>query len=230
MKKMEIEYNTSRNELVMPEYGRHVQLMIEHAKTLTDLDRRQVFVEKIVDLMYIMNPQSRNVEDYRERLWKHVFRIAGYDLEGITPTHGPIPDPAKDKKKPEQIPYSASEARFRHYGHYVQLLMKKAMELEDGPVKDGMVAAISSYMKLAYRTWNREHFVSDDLIKGDLLALSDGKLSLPDEVAIENLNPNPNHRRNAPQQQQQHRSNQGGKRQGGGQQQRSNKNKNWKRK
>lgn len=223
MRKMEIEYNTSRDELVMPEYGRHVQLMIQQAKTIPDLQRKQAFVEKIVDLMYIMNPQSRSVEDYRERLWKHVFRISGYDLDGVVPTHGPIPDPENDRKKPEPIAYPESEARFRHYGHYIQVLIQKAKEMEDGPVKEGLVASISSYMKLAYKTWNKDYYVSDDIIKGDLVALSDGRLSMPDEVAIENLSPAGPPKRNGPPQQQRGQQ-QGGKGQG------QKRKKNWKRK
>ena len=189
MRKMEIEYNTSRNELVMPEYGRHVQLMVEEAKRLTDNAHRQAFVEKIVELMYIMNPQQREVEDYQDRLWKHVFRISGYDLEGVMPPNGIIPTPENDRKKPQAIEYPGTQLRFRHYGHYIQELIKKAKELEDGPIKEGLVASIGSYMKLAYKTWNRDHYVSDDVIKNDLVALSGGILSMPDEMAIENLTP-----------------------------------------
>lgn len=224
MRKMEIEYNTSRDELVMPEYGRHVQLMIQQAKTITDPQRKQVFVEKIVDLMYIMNPQSRGVEDYRERLWKHVFRIADFDLDNVSPTQGPLPTRENDIKKPEPIEYPESEARFRHYGHYIQLLIQKAKEMEDGPVKEGLVAAISSYMKLAYKTWNRDYYVSDDIIKSDLVALSDGKLSMPNEVAIENLSPAGPPKRNGGPQQQGRGGQQGGKGQG------QKRKKNWKRK
>jgi hypothetical protein len=189
MRKMEIEYNTSRNELVMPEYGRHVQLMVEEAKSLTDNAHRQAFVEKIVDLMYIMNPQDRDIEDYRDRLWKHVFRISKYNLEGVMPPNGIIPTPESDKKIPDAVEYPGTQMRFRHYGHYIQELIKKAKELEDGPIKEGLVAAIGSYMKLAYKTWNRDHYVSDDVIKNDLVVLSGGILSMPDEMAIENLTP-----------------------------------------
>ncbi len=219
---MEIEYNTSRDELIMPEYGRHVQQMIQFAKTIPDLEQRQAYVEKIVELMYIMNPQSRGVEDYRERLWKHAFRIAGYDLNGVVPPNGIIPTSENDVKIPEPISYPESEARFRHYGHLIQVLIKKAKDMEDGPVKEGLVASIGSYMKLAYRTWNRDHYVSDDVIKADLVALSDGKLSIPGEVAIENLDPGGTvqGKRNGPPQQQQRGQQGGGKK----------KKKGWKRK
>ncbi|HRD80198.1 MAG: DUF4290 domain-containing protein [Saprospiraceae bacterium] len=222
MRKMDIEYNTSRNELVMPEYGRHVQLMVEEAKRLTDNAHRQAFVEKIVDLMYIMNPQQREVEDYRDRLWKHVFRIAGYDLEGVMPPNGIIPTPENDIKRPDHIEYPGTQLRFRHYGHYIQELIKKAKQMEDGPIKEGLVASIGSYMKLAYKTWNKDHYVSDDVIKNDLVTLSGGILSMPDEMAIENLTPMGPPKKSSPQNQR------GQQQQGGG---KSNKKKKvWKRK
>jgi len=189
MRKMEIEYNTSRDELIMPEYGRHVQQMIQYAKTIEDPELRQAYVDKIVDLMYIMNPQGREIEDFRERLWKHAFRIGEYDLPDVLPPNGVIPTSEADIKKPEAIEYPESQARFRHYGHYVQDLIKKAKTTEEAYIKAGLIGSITAYMKLAYKTWNRDHYVSDEVIKADLLALSDGKLSLPDDVAIENLNP-----------------------------------------
>jgi hypothetical protein len=234
MKKMEIEYNTSRSELIMPEYGRHVQLMVEYAKTIEDLSRRQSFVEKIVELMYIMNPQSRGAEDYRERLWKHVFRIGSYELDGVVPLVGALPTKENDRKTPEKVPYSSAQVRFRHYGHHIQSLIASAINLEEGPIREGLIAAIAAYMKLAYKTWNKDLNVGDETIKNDLKALSNGKLSMSPEASIEDLNPNPQQlKKGAPQppQHQQPRSqqhnNQQGKRQG---QQRNNKNKPWKRK
>jgi hypothetical protein len=234
MRKMEIEYNTSRAELIMPEYGRHVQLMVEYAKTIEDVNRRQAFVEKIVELMYIMNPQSRGIEDYKERLWKHVFRIGSYELDGVVPIVGPLPTIENDRNAPEKVPYSSAQVRFRHYGQHIQSLIARAIDMEDGPVKDGLIASIAAYMKLAYKTWNKDFNVTDETIKSDLQALSGGKLAMAPELSIEDLNPNPTQlKKGAPQppQHQQPRSqqhnNQQGKRPG---QQRNNKNKPWKRK
>lgn len=224
MRKMEIEYNTSRDELIMPEYGRHVQQMIQYAKTIEDLELRQAYVDKIVELMYIMNPQGREVEDFRERLWKHAFRIGEYDLQGVMPPNGLIPSPENDLKKPEAIEYPESQARFRHYGHYVQELIKKAKETDDPFVKEGLIGSVTAYMKLAYKTWNREHYVSDEIIKADLVTLSEGKLSMPDDVPIENLNPVglPSSKKQG--QHQQYKGQQGG------QSSNKKKKKNWKRK
>lgn len=196
MESFDLEYNSARENLVIPEYGRNVQKLIDHAKTIEDLEFRQAFVEKIVDLMQQMHPQSRNMDDYREKLWKHVFRIAEYDL-GVTPPDGLEIKKSEIEKRPEMIDYPEFEAKYRHYGHNVQRLIKKALSMEPGPKKDGFVGVIGSYMKLAYRTWNKEHYVSDDIIKSDLESLSNGMLSLKDSVSIDNLS-NSNRRRKRP--------------------------------
>jgi hypothetical protein len=197
MELFDLEYNSARENLVIPEYGRNVQKLIDYAKTIEDPKYRQAFVEKIVDLMQQMHPQSRNMDDYREKLWKHVFRIADYDLEGVIPPDGQVIKKSEVEKRPEMIDYPEFEAKYRHYGHNVQRLIKKALSMEPGPKKDGFVAVIGSYMKLAYRTWNKEHYVSDDIIKADLESLSNGQLSLKDSVSIDNLS-HSNRRRKRP--------------------------------
>ncbi len=183
---LNMEYNSQRELLIIPEYGRNVQRLILHGKEIEDPEERQEFIEKVVLLMQQMHPQNRNIEDYKERLWKHVFRIAEYDLE-VSPPSGIIPTPEDYKKQPEKIAYPNSEAKFRHYGNNVQQLINKALEMEEGPKLQGFIKVIGSYMKLAYKTWNREHFVSDEVIRENLLTLSNGKLTLPEDTSIDNL-------------------------------------------
>lgn len=181
-----MQYNSQKEQLVMPEYGRNVQLMVDYAKTIEDKAFRQAFVEQVIKLMHQINSQGRSLEEQLPRLWKHIFRIAHYELDVESPT-GDRPTQESDQKKPNRVPYPSFEARYRHYGHHVQTLLKKAIELPEGPIKTGLVHSIASYMKLAYQTWNREHYVSDELIKSDLLALSGGKLFIGEHTALENL-------------------------------------------
>ena len=183
---LNMEYNSQRELLIIPEYGRNIQRLILHSKSIEDDEERQEFVEKVLKLMQQMHPQNRNIEDYKERLWKHVFRIADYDLK-VSPPSGIIPTPEDYKKKPEKIAYPKAEARFRHYGNNVQQLIKKALTMEEGPKLLGFIKVIGSYTKLAYKTWNKEHYVSDEIIKNDLLTLSDGKLILPEDTSIDDL-------------------------------------------
>lgn len=181
-----MEYNSNREHLLIPEYGRNVQKLIKYAKTIDHDEMRQVFVEKVVDLMMQLHPQNRNVEEYKDKLWWHVFQIAGYDLD-VVPPSGEIPKAIPSFKQPETVPYPRKEARFRHYGSNVQQLIKKAIGMEDGPIKDGFIKVIGSYMKLAYRTWNKEHYISDEIIRNDLHSLSKGKLTLREDVSLDNL-------------------------------------------
>ena len=190
---LDMEYNSQKELLVIPEYGRNVQLLIEYAKGIDDDDYRQAFVERIVRLMHQMSPQSKSFEDYKEKLWKHVFRIADYALD-VTPPSGIIPTEEDKYKRPEQLGYPQIDTRFRHYGNNVQKLIKKAIEMEEGPKRDGFVATIGNYMKLAYRTWNKEHYISDEIILNDLKTLSKGLLVLKDNASLDSLS-NSNRRR-----------------------------------
>lgn len=188
-----MEYNSAKDDLIIPEYGRNVQKLIQHAKTIENDEERQAFIEKIVNLMMQMHPQNRNLDDYRDKLWRHVFRIAEYDLK-VDPPNGHVPTEAEARKKPDKVPYPKTEAKFRHYGNNVQKLVDKATAMEEGPKREGFAAVIGSYMKLAYRTWLKEHYVSDDIIKNDLESLSEGQLIMDDDASIETL-AQPNRRR-----------------------------------
>ena len=178
MNRIEIEYNTEKEVIRYPEYGRGIQEMLQYAKSIPEPYKRQKTVESIIGLMQQLNPSgNRNIEDYREKLWNHAFAIAGYDLD-VTVPPGIIIRREEDKPKATKVPYPPTTSRLRHYGYNVQTLIKKAIEMPEGPKKEGFVEVIASYMKLAYKTWNREHYVSDDVVKDDLEILSDGQLGL----------------------------------------------------
>ena len=182
-------YNSQKEILIMPEYGRNVQLLVNYAKTIEDPEYRQALVEKLIRLMHQMHPINRQIDDYLAKLWKHVFRISNYELE-VIPAVGEIPTRKAMLKKPDKVSYPLNDTKFRHYGNNVQLLVKKALEMEEGPKRDGFIAVIGSYMKLAYRTWNKDHYVSDEVVKNDLKALSKGKLSLDDNILLDQLGSN----------------------------------------
>ncbi len=179
-----MEYNTSRGDIVIPEYGRHMQLLIENAKKIENREERQAFVEKVVDLIQQMYPQTRNVDDYVAKLWSHVFRIADYDLDVDPPCE--ILSREEVYKRPEALPYPGNKVKFRHYGKNVQEMVAKATAIEDSELRDEYVQVIGAYMKMAYKTWNGEH-VSDDMIRKNLVKISDGALELEEDANIDNL-------------------------------------------
>jgi len=131
-----------------------------------------------------MNPISRNEEDHIEKLWRHLFRISDYKIN-VVPPSGVVPSPESSEYQPSQIPYDKGTKGFRHYGSNVKKLIEKAKALTDEEKKSEFSMVIASYMKLAYRTWNREHYVNDEIIKGDLKKLSDGELILGEDEVID---------------------------------------------
>lgn len=194
-----MEYNSQKTSLVIPEYGRHIQNMIVYAKTIEDKKYRQEFVESLIELMHQMNPQEKNLLDYKPKLWNHIMHIAGYELDVDIPEGIEIGE-KKDVKR-EILHYPDYENKYRHYGNNVIKLINKAIAMEDGPEKDEFVRIIASYMKTAYRTWNKEHYVSDEIVKSDLVSISKGKLNISEEAVIDNGNTyheNPRRKKSSP--------------------------------
>lgn len=182
----QMTYNSQEELLIISEYGRHIQNLIFFNKEIENPEERQAFAEQVIDLMYQMNPQSKNTHDYRHKLWKHFFLIADYDID-VTPPSGLKPSPADNVRVVDPVEYPINESKFKHYGHNVRILMEKAIKMEDGPIKEGFVETIASFMKLAYKNWNREHYVSDEIILEDLKSLSNGQLSVSQNSSLDTL-------------------------------------------
>ncbi|NNE27328.1 MAG: DUF4290 domain-containing protein [Saprospiraceae bacterium] len=182
----QMQYNSQKELLIIPEYGRNIQNLIEFAKTIKDDKERQLFAEQIIDLMQQMSPQTKNLADYRNKLWTHLFRIAEFDIN-VLPPSGEKPSPESAKRKPEPVEYPTKEKEYRHYGHHIRTLIAKAIEMEDGPIKEGFVENIASFMKLAYKNWNPEHYVSDEIVVEDLKVLSNGKLEVSENSSLDLL-------------------------------------------
>ncbi len=186
-----MEYNSQKGKLVISEYGRNIQKMIYAVREMEDTEKRQRLAEAIVGLMHQMSSADRNNPDYRQKLWRHLFRIADYKLEVEAPEGIDI-SPESNDINVQPISYPDGVRKNRHYGKYVQALIEKALEMEAGEKRDEFAMIIASYMKLAYRTWNREHFVSDEVIKQDLLKMSKGELVIAYDETIDVKVPMPN--------------------------------------
>lgn len=179
-----MNYNTSKEDIVISEYGRNIQELIQHAKTIEDKEHRQAYIEEVVNLMQQLHPQAKNVDDYIAKLWSHVFRIADYDLD-VTPPCEILP---KEElyKRPEMIPYPSKKVRYRHYGKNVQEMIKKAAAMEEEDVQEEYVNVIGSYMKMAFQTWNHSD-ATDKIIRRDLNKISNGELELDEDADIDGL-------------------------------------------
>ena len=168
-----MEYNTTRNQLVMREYGRHIQKMIDHIRTIEDKDRRQANAHAVIELMGFLNPHLKNVEDFRHKLWDHLFLISDFKLEVDSPY--PIPTAETLKAKPKPLSYPKRYPKFSHLGVNLEAIINKALAEENPEKRSGFANAIAYYMKLAYNTWHRE-LVHDDAIRQELNSITGGQL------------------------------------------------------
>jgi len=168
-----MEYNTTRNHLEMKEYGRHVQKMVAHLLTIEDKERRQKQAHAVIELMGFINPQLKNIEDYRHKLWDHLFLISDFKLEVDSPY--PIPTRESLRARPDPLAYPKRYPRYSHLGKHLELVIQKAMAEENEEKRSGFAHAIAYYMKLTYNTWHKE-LVQDDSIRSELNTITQGKL------------------------------------------------------
>jgi hypothetical protein len=182
-----MEYNTFRNHLAMKEYGRHIQKMIEYLLTLEDKETRQRNAYAVIELMGFLNPHLKNVEDFRHKLWDHLFFISDFKLDVESPY--PIPTRETLKGKPKPLPYPKRYPRHSHLGKNMELVIQKALK-EDNPEKrQGFANAVAYYMKLAYSNWHKET-VHDDAIQGELSAITNGQLAFTNTPFVRTPRPN----------------------------------------
>lgn len=168
-----MEYNTTRNYLVMREYGRHIQKMVEYLLTIEDPVKRQQQAQVVIELMGFLNPHLKNVEDFRHKLWDHLFFISDFKLQVESPY--PIPEKATYKAKPEPLLYPKRYPKYSHLGKNLELVLDKALQEENPAKKAGFAGAIAYYMKLAYSNWHKE-LVHDDAIRAELNSITGGAL------------------------------------------------------
>lgn len=178
---MTFDYNTQRKRMALPEYGRNVLKMIEHIKSIKDEEERNRAARTIIQIMGNLNPNLRDVTDFKHKLWDHLMIIADFDLELDSPY--PAPDRMKLVAKPNQVPYHNGEIRYAHYGRIISLLIEAASVMEDGEEKDYLTTLILNQMKKDYLTWNKGQ-VTDDLIIRDLIDISHGRLKAPENLKM----------------------------------------------
>ncbi|HEY8398686.1 MAG TPA: DUF4290 domain-containing protein [Flavihumibacter sp.] len=182
-----MEYNTTRNHLVMREYGRHIQKMIEYLMTLEDKEKRQKNAKAVIELMGFLNPHLKNVEDFRHKLWDHLFLISDFKLEVESPY--PIPTKESLKAKPSPLRYPKGYPRYSHIGKNIEMVIQKALTEENPEKRQGFANAIAYYMKLAYSTWHKEN-VHDDAIQSELSAITNGQLEFTNTPFVKAYRPN----------------------------------------
>jgi hypothetical protein len=176
-----MEYNTQRDKMIISEYGRNVQKLVNYAKTIEDREKRTKFSKLIIQIMGQMNPSARDSGDFRHKLWDHLYIISDFELD----VDAPYDMPSKEslEAKPERLNYGENNIEFKMYGTNIEKIIKAAIAYEEGPEKDALVHTIANHLKKSYLNWNRES-VDDSLIFEHLRVLSDGKLKLSDDKTL----------------------------------------------
>ncbi len=192
-----MEYNTKRNQLIIPEYGRNIQKMVEYALSIKDRKERTEFANSIIDSMANVNAEAKNMSDYKHKLWDHLFIISDYRLDVDSPY--PMPDRKHRETRPEMIGYSHNQIAFRPYGRLIEEIIEEIAKMEDGEERNEQMELAAHQLKRAYLQWNRDS-VDDELILKHFEELSKGELKLDDDFRLNTTRSilHNNRRRNQP--------------------------------
>lgn len=167
-------YNTQKKKLIMPEYGRNIQNMVDHCVMLEDREERKRCAYAVVDIMGNMFPHLRDVNDFKHILWDHLAIMSDFKLDIDYPYE--VVTREDLTTAPEKLNYSRPTMRFRHYGKLLERMIAIAADMEDGEKRDLLISQLTTQMKKSYSQWNKE--VDDEKILADLVELSGGKIQL----------------------------------------------------
>ncbi len=176
-----MDYNTQREKLILPEYGRYVQKMVEMVKAIPDKEKRNEQIRAVVQVMAQLNPQVREMVDYKHKLWDHMQMMAGYDIDIDSPY--PIPDRKDLETKPQPIPIEKRPVKAACYGRNIENMIKLIADREDDEAKREMIRALALYMRQQYLIWNKDS-VADATIFADIEKLSEGRLKVPEGLEL----------------------------------------------
>jgi hypothetical protein len=170
-----LEYNAERSHLIIPEYGRHLQKLIDQATSIADVEERNKAAKYIIQVMGTLNPHLRDVPDFQHKLWDQLFIMSDFKLDVVSPY--PIPSREVLQLKPDVLKYPQNFPKYRYYGNNIKYMIDVANKWEEGEMKNALVKVIANHMKKSYLSWNKDT-VKDDVIFEHLYELSDGKLNL----------------------------------------------------
>jgi hypothetical protein len=174
-----LQYNTKRKPLIIPEYGRHIHLMIDQIHEIESREERNKIAKAVIGVMGNLNPHLRDVPDFQHKLWDQLFIMSDFKLDVDSPFEKPQEEVLK--ARPERITYPVSIQKYRFYGNNISQMIKVARSWEEGEMKDALVFTIANHMKKCFLNWNKDT-VEDALIFGHLKELSDSELKVKEEL------------------------------------------------
>ena len=159
-----MDYNTQRNQLIMPEYGRNIQKMVDYATEIKDKEKRNKAAKVIIKVIGNLNPHLRDVADFKHKLWDHLFIMSNFKLDVDSPFEKPKKETLSEK--PKKLSYPQSRIKYRHYGKIIEQLIEKAKKLDEKDEKrDLLIHAIANHMKKSHINWNKEHVEDNDVFE-----------------------------------------------------------------
>ena len=170
-----LEYNTERTGLIIPEYGRHIQKMVDQAVGCPDKKERNKMAKAIIGVMGNLNPHLRDVPDFQHKLWDQLFIMSGFNLD----VDSPFPKPSKEiyEEKPEKLNYPQNHPKYRFYGNNIKKMIDVATNWDEGEMKKELIYVIANHMKKCFLKWNKDS-VDDGIIFNHILELSNGKIKI----------------------------------------------------
>jgi hypothetical protein len=184
-----LEYNTEREKLSMPEYGRNILKMVESLKSIPDKESRTKQAKAVIRSMEILNPQVHLEENWEHKLWDHLFIMSGFDLDVDSPF--PIPAPEELDTPPAVIPLTKKPIKATHYGRNIESIIDLIANEEEGEQKTAMIRSLAIYMRQQYLIWNKDS-VADETIFKDIEKLSDYRIKVPEDIKLTKISSDAN--------------------------------------
>ncbi len=172
---MGLEYNTERTDVRLKEYGRNIQKLVDHIRTIEDAEQRSAYAQTLTDLMKQINPNLKTGQDNDQKVWDDLYIVSNFDLEIEAPF--PMPEKSAIGKKPQRMAYKNSKIRYMHYGRSVQNMIEQTIKMEDPEAKKSAVIHIGRLMKGFYNTWNKDN-IDDEIILKQIKQLSNNELDI----------------------------------------------------
>ena len=174
-----MEYNTLQKKLILPEYGRHVHLMVQHAIQINDREQRNIAAQTIIGVMSNLMPHLRDTPDFKHKLWDHLHLMSEFQLDIDAPY--PQPSPSEMVEKPKTVPYPHSHIRQKHYGKILTNMIREAGKMNDTPQRNSLIQLLANQMRKSYIAWNRSE-INPEQIAQDIWDISDGKIEMNPEL------------------------------------------------
>ena len=175
-----MDYNTNRKKLPLPEYGRNIQNMVDYLFTIKDREKRNKSAQTVIDVMGNLYPYLRDVAEFKHKLWDHLAIMSDFKLEIDYPYDPPTPDILTEK--PNKVPYNQNQIKYKHYGYTMELMIKKAIEME-GEEKGIIIEQLANQMKKLYLAWNKDA-VEDEKIFQDFEELANGNVEISNNLQL----------------------------------------------